>query len=167
MGGLGVCQCLGFVSTAAACCFLSLLRFNVGNPIRLFRTGLFLRINICCLLLHRCLAGKLEMPSMRAGLFPGGSLSKPAVWRALFPLWSSQMVRLRDRRSYFPTQVPLWAGSDRSAKSFAMLPRPMEKAVASMLGVAPLIALVVMAVAGAFGVVTFGRGNRPPRGFRR
>jgi hypothetical protein len=43
----------------------------------------------------------------------------------------------------------------------------MEKAVASMLSVAPLIALVVMAVAGAFGVVTFGRGNRPLRGFRR
>ncbi len=104
---------------------------------------------------------------MRTGVFPGGSLSKPAVWWTLFPLWSSQMVCLGDRRSYFPTQIPLWAGSDRSAKSFAMLPRPMEKTVASMLGVAPLIALFVMVVAGAFGVVTFGRGDRLPRGFRR
>jgi hypothetical protein len=86
VGGSGLCECLGLLSPAPASGVLALLRRDARTPIRLFRAGAFLRINLCRLLLYCGLAGKLEMPSMRPGIFPSGLLSQPPVWRALFSL---------------------------------------------------------------------------------
>jgi hypothetical protein len=85
MGRSGVQECLDFLPPAPPGGFLSLFRRNARNPVRLFRSGVFLRLNLCLLLLHRRLAGQLEMPSMRSGIFPRRILSQP-LWRPMLPL---------------------------------------------------------------------------------
>jgi hypothetical protein len=84
---------MDLLPAAAARGVLSLLRLDARNPIRLFCARVFLRVNLCGVLFYRRLAGKLEMPSMRAGVFPSSVLSQSPVWRALFPLRPAEMVR--------------------------------------------------------------------------
>ena len=167
MGGFGVCERLGLLSEASAGGTLSFHRFHVRNPIRPFRTGIFLCFNLRRLLFRCRLAGKLEMPSMRRGVFPGGLLSQPSVWWTLFSLRPSQMVRLGDWKYYFATQVPLRAGSNRSPKLFRVLPRPMEKTVASMSNVASMTVVIGVVSAGGFDVVPIRRRIRAPRNLCR
>ena len=89
---------------------------------------------------------------MRASVFPSSILPQSPVWRALFPLCPTQMVRVGDRRYRFPAQISLWAAGYRSARSFTVLPRPMEKTVAPMFGVASIMVVIV----GFLGVVRLG-----------
>jgi hypothetical protein len=111
----GVCECLGLLQAAPGCGVLSLFLCNAGDTIRAFCSGAFLCADFCNLLLRGRMVGKLEMSSMRAGVFPGCIFSQP-VWRALFPLWPPQMVRVGDRRYHFPAQVSVWLGSYRSTE---------------------------------------------------
>ena len=91
-----------------------------------FVPGFFFALTFVALLLPGRLAGKLEVPSMRPGVFPGCILSQP-FWRPMFPLRPSQVVRFRDRRNYFPTQVPLSLGPSRATKSFINVARANGK----------------------------------------
>jgi hypothetical protein len=120
MGRSAVCKRLDFVPPTTPRRLLSLLRCHTRNPVRLFRSGVFLCLDLCHLLLPCRLAGKLEVPSMWAGIFPGCVLSQP-FWRPMFPLRPSQVVRLRNWRDYFPTQIPLWLGTSRAAQSLACI----------------------------------------------
>jgi hypothetical protein len=143
MGGPGVCTCMGLLPPPAARGVLSLPRLDARNPIRHFCTWVFLRANLCRILFYRRLACKLEMPSMRAGVFPSSVLSQSPVWRALFSLRSAEMVRFGHWRYYFKAEVSLWMGNNRSASSFTALPRPMERIVASMSNMASMMVLIV------------------------
>ena len=96
MGRSAVCDRLDFVPPATPRGFLSFLRRHTRNPVLVFRSGIFLCLDLCHLLLPGRLAGKLEVPSVRAVIFPGCVLSQ-SFWRPMFPLQPSQVVRFRDR----------------------------------------------------------------------
>ena len=89
---------MDLLPAAAARGVLSLLRLDARNTIRLFCARSLLRTNLYRVLFYCRLAGKLEMPSVRTGVFPSGILSQSPVRRALFPLWPAEMVRLGDWR---------------------------------------------------------------------
>jgi hypothetical protein len=126
MGRSSVCGRLDFVPPATSRGLLFLLRRHTRNSVCLFRSGIFLCLDLCHVLLPGRLAGKLEVPSMRPGVLPGCILSQP-FWRPLFPLQPSQVVRFRDRRNYFPTQVPLSLGPCRATKSLINVARANGK----------------------------------------
>jgi hypothetical protein len=126
MGRSAVCDRLDFVPPATPRGFLPLLRRHPRNPVLVFRSRILLCLDLCHLLLLGRLAGKLEVPTMRAGIFPGCVLSQ-SFWRPMFPLQPSQVVCFRDRRNYFPTQVSLSLGSSRATQSLINVARANGK----------------------------------------
>ena len=133
MGRSSVCGRLDLVPPATSRGLLFLLRRHTRNSVRFFRSGIFLCLDLCHLLLPGRLAGKLEMPSMRPGLFPGGVLSQ-SFWRPMFPLQPSQVVCFRNRRNYFPTQVSLSLGSSRATQSLINVARANGKSLGDDVG---------------------------------
>src|ERR1700675_707057 len=77
------------------------------------------------------------------------------------------MVRLGDRRHYFPAQVSLRVDDDQSMQSLTVLPRPTEKTVASRARTAPRMVVRVALVLGTVNGVPFARRMRLPGNFRR
>jgi hypothetical protein len=77
------------------------------------------------------------------------------------------MVRLGDRRRYFPAQVSLRVDDDQSMQSLTVLPRPTEKTVASRAGTVPKMMVRVALVLRTLNGVHFGWRMRRPGSFRR
>src|ERR1700732_3785536 len=77
------------------------------------------------------------------------------------------MVRLGDRRSYFPAQVSLRVDDDQSMQSLTVLPRPTEKTVASRAGTVPKMMVRGALVLRTLNGVHFGWRMRRPGSFRR
>ena len=77
------------------------------------------------------------------------------------------MVRLGDRRHYFPAQVSLRVDDEQSMQSLTVLPRPTEKTVASRARTAPRMVVRVALVLGTLNGVPFGWRMRLPGNFRR
>ena len=78
------------------------------------------------------------------------------------------MVCLGDRRHYFPAQVSHRLGDDQSMQSLTVLPRPVEKAVASRARTAPRMVVRVALVLGTLmNGAPFGMRMRLPGNLRR
>src|SRR5258705_8767116 len=78
------------------------------------------------------------------------------------------MVRLGDRRHYFPAQVSHRVDDDQSMQSLTVLPRPTEKTMASRVWTAPRTVVRVALVLGTLmNGAPFARRMRLPGNFRR
>src|ERR1700688_1727355 len=76
------------------------------------------------------------------------------------------MVRLGDRRHYFPTQVSHRVDDDQSMQSLTVLPRPTEKTAVSRAWPAPKTVVRGALVLRTLNGVPFGRRMSLPGNFR-